>query len=274
MRLLLILTLFSLSTYAADMSLELVANTDLRTPLNSIPDNNQLRAETLTELFRLRGCDDPHLALQQFHKKKPPNVVCTLTGESDEEIIVGAHLDAVPGSAGALDNWAGAAMLPSLYAALASRPRRFTYVFVGFSAEEEGLLGSRAYVKEMPKEHRAKVRAMINLDCMGAGSTKVGWTRSDEELTKAFIAVADSLKIKAELMAYDRIGSSDHESFRRVKIPVLTLHSLTQATLPVIHSSRDQPKLIRAQEYFEAYKLISAYLVYLQQHFPETVQTQ
>ena len=251
------------------MSLALVANTELRSPLEVIPDQNPARAQELIRLFQVRGCEEPHLTQQQFHKKKPPNIVCTVPGETDEEIVVGAHFDAVPGSVGALDNWAGAAMLPSLYSAVASRPRRFTYVFIGFSAEEEGLVGSRAFVKEMSKERRARVRAMINLDCMGAGSTKIGLSRSDEGLSRAFLAVAGSMKIPAEPMSYDKVGRSDHESFRRAKIPVLTLHSLTSEILPVIHTKKDLPELIRAQDYFQAYKLVSAYLVYLQDHFPE-----
>ena len=269
MRSIVILMLLAVAAPAADMTMELVANTDLRSPLESIPDQNQVRAERLIELFRERGCSEPVLTLQQFHKKKPPNVVCTLPGETDEEIIVGAHFDVVAGSAGAVDNWAGAAMLPSLYAALASRPRRFTYIFVGFSAEEEGLLGSHAYVRQIKKERKARIRAMVNLDCMGAGSTKIGWSRSDEDLARSFLGLAASLELDAEAVSYDQVGSSDHESFRRAKIPVLTLHSLTQETLPIIHSSKDQPELIRAQEYFQSYKLVSAYLVFLQQHFPE-----
>ncbi len=274
MRLPFILLFSALAAPTAEMSLTLVANEDLRAPLETIPGENHRRGEELIRLFRAHGCGEPALTLQQFHKKKPPNVVCTLPGESDEEVIVGAHFDAVDGSAGALDNWAGAAMLPPLYAALASKPRRFTYVFVGFSAEEEGLVGSRAFVKKMSKERRAGVRAMVNLDCMGAGSTKIGLSRSDENLARAFLAVAGSIKVPAEVMSYDKVGSSDHESFRRAKIPVLTLHSLTEKILPVIHTSDDQPELIRIQEYFGAYKLIAAYLVYLQTHLPETVEGQ
>ena len=269
MRSLVTLALLAAHAPAADMSMTLVANTDLRSPLEAIPRTNGERADRLIDLFRARGCAEPQLALQAFHKKKPPNVVCTLPGQTGEEVVVGAHFDAVPGSAGALDNWAGAAMLPSLYAALASRPRRYTYVFVGFSAEEEGLYGSRAFVKDMAEERRERILAMVNLDCMGAGTTKIGWSRSDEKLSMAFLGIAKSLQIEAEPMSYDRIGSSDHESFRRAKIPVLTLHSLTQEVLPVIHTEKDQPELIRTAEYFSAYKLISAYLVYLQTHFAE-----
>ncbi|MCB1021576.1 MAG: M28 family peptidase, partial [Acidobacteria bacterium] len=170
--------LIAVAAPAADMSLTLLPNTELRAPLQGIPARDAERGQRLSALFRARGCAEPRLEQQQFSKRKPPNVVCTLPGESTEQIVVGAHFDTVAGSAGVLDNWAGAAMLPALYATLSAQPRRYTYVFVGFSSEEDGLIGSREYVNQIPKESRGNVRAMVNLDCMGAGTTKVGYSRS------------------------------------------------------------------------------------------------
>ena len=42
---------------------------------------------------------------------------------------------------GAVDDWSGAVMLPSVYQSLKSKARRDTFVFVAFAGEEGGLLG-------------------------------------------------------------------------------------------------------------------------------------
>ncbi len=74
-----------------------------------------------------------------------------------------------------MDNWTGAALLPSLYEGLAGVPRRHTFRFVAFSAEERGLLGSKAYVAELGKSHEV-VTAMVNLDTLGLSESEV-WVR-------------------------------------------------------------------------------------------------
>lgn len=71
-----------------------------------------------------------------------PNVACTIPGESSRVIIVGAHFDYVERGKGVVDNWSGASMLPSLLEAIAKEPRRHTYLLIGFTDEEQGLVGS------------------------------------------------------------------------------------------------------------------------------------
>jgi hypothetical protein len=44
---------------------------------------------------------------------------------------------------------------------------------------------------------------------------------------------------------------------------------LTQATLPILHSSRDQLSQIKEDDYYETYRLLSAYLAYLDTNVPE-----
>jgi Zn-dependent M28 family amino/carboxypeptidase len=69
-----------------------------------------------------------------------------LPGSSDQVIIVGAHFDRVPEGDGVVDNWSGASLLPSLYEAVKNEPRKHTYIFIGFTDEEQGEVGSRFYV--------------------------------------------------------------------------------------------------------------------------------
>ena len=69
-------------------------------------------------------------------------MICALPGTSDKVIIVGAHFDHVPKGDGVADHWSGASLLPSLYEAIKKEPRRHSYIFIGFTDEEKGEVGS------------------------------------------------------------------------------------------------------------------------------------
>src|ERR1700686_5325196 len=95
------------------------------------------------------------------------NVIAEIRGyeKPDESVILGAHLDSWDLGTGALDNGCNAALVIEAARALKAtglRPRR-TIRFILFSGEEQGLLGSWAYVKT----HRSeldKIRAVIIFD--------------------------------------------------------------------------------------------------------------
>jgi len=61
----------------------------------------------------------------------------------------------------------------------------------------------------------------------------------------------------------DRVGLSDSGPFLSARIPVIDFHSLTQDTLPVLHSSRDAFAAVKGKDYIDSYNLIVAYLAYL-----------
>ena len=89
-------------------------------------------------------------------------------------IIVGAHFDHVDAGDGVVDNWSGASLLPTLYQGLRTTPRQHTFIFVSFSGEEKGELGSRAYVSSMSDEDVQRTSAMVNMDTLGLGRRKFG----------------------------------------------------------------------------------------------------
>ncbi len=101
------------------------------------------------------------------------NVVGLLPGTGDGTVIVGAHYDHLGLDAegrpypGADDNASGVAALCEIAAELAREPaRRRAILFVAFSGEEWGLLGSTWYV-EHPIRPLAPTIAMVNLDTVG-----------------------------------------------------------------------------------------------------------
>src|ERR1700757_2495149 len=107
--------------------------------LKLFSEKNSEREVLIRKWLRESGCQDSNLSEQPLDRKLPPNVICLLPGETEETIVVGAHTDHVEGSGdGVVDNWTGASLLPSLLYSLSAHPRRHTFVFVGFTAEEEG----------------------------------------------------------------------------------------------------------------------------------------
>jgi hypothetical protein len=170
------------------------------------------------------------------------NVIGVLPGRDpvlrNEAVIVGAHYDHLglggfgsldPDSTGQVhngadDNASGAAMLIQIAARLAVAPPARTVVFIGFSGEELGLLGSSYYVKQ-PVYPLSSTRAMINLDMVG----RLRQSRLivyGSRTAKEFPALLDSLNWYAgfDLKAQgDGYGPSDQSSFYAAGLPVLHL---------------------------------------------------
>jgi Zn-dependent M28 family amino/carboxypeptidase len=231
--------------------------------LHSCPAKDIDREQQLQQYFSEAGCVGSTLALEQPKHSKLGNVICTLLGGSSEEIIIGAHFDHVDRGAGAVDNWSGASLLPSLYQAIATEPRKHTFVFVAFYGEEQGMIGSEQYVHELGKEKLAHVDAMVNMDTLGLGPTEIWMSHANPNLARIAYGLANAMKLPLSSVNIDQVGSTDSESFRSKKVPSITFHSLTQATLSILHSSKDQLSEIKEADYYDSYKLLSAYLAYL-----------
>jgi len=188
------------------------------------------------------------------------NVIAVLEGEgplANETIVVGAHYDHLGnGGAGSLapwtsaihngadDNASGTATLLEIAHRLVTsgqKPQR-RIVFMAFTGEEKGLLGSAHYVRN-PRFALESTIAMINLDMVGR--------LKDEKLivygtgtAKEFDPLVDALgqkyafKISKQPEGY---GPSDHSSFYGKKIPVLHLFTGTHSDYH--RPSDDSPKL-------------------------------
>ncbi|MBN2320050.1 MAG: M28 family peptidase [Acidobacteria bacterium] len=223
------------------------------------------RRITLTRLFEEAGCKDNRLRVQPVKRADAPNVICTLPGRSEKVIIVGAHFDRVDAGDGVADNWSGASLLPSLYQSLSSTMRRYTFVFIGFSDEEQGFIGSRFYVNQLTEEELASIQVMINLDTLGLDSTRVWTSKSDPGLVGLLNKVAGTMQLPLHTMDVDDMGNSDGSSFRKKGIPTMTLHSVTRQNMHILHSKRDKYQAIDRDDYYDTYKLIAAYLAILDQ---------
>jgi hypothetical protein len=231
--------------------------------LEQYSGSDSIREATLKKLFRDAGCSTEFIKEYPVRKSKAPNVSCTLPGNDEEVIIIGAHFDHVDEGNGVVDNWSGASLLPSLFQSIHSFPRRHTFVFIGFAAEEKGMLGSKAYVAGLSPEEIARIRGMIDIDTLGLGPTEIWVSNSDPTLVKDLYATASTMKLPVSGMNVDGAGDSDGHSFKDRKIPIITLHSVTAETIRVLHSPRDKISSIKLNDYYDSYSLIAAYLVML-----------
>jgi aminopeptidase YwaD len=172
------------------------------------------------------------------------NVVMVLPGEDEllknEYIIIGAHFDNLgmggPGSSsravdtvavhhGADDNASGVGEMLELAEkfAMTKGSHNRSIIFIAFTGEEEGLLGSK-YFTENPGIDLSKADAMINLDMVGRlqDSTKlqIGGVGTAAGLKDLIVSVSDTTKIKLSF-SDEGYGPSDHSSFYGKNIPVL-----------------------------------------------------
>ena len=241
--------------------------------LKSFAGDNQLREDKIREWFAQSGCEKANLSEQPVKFGLPPNVICILPGETQDVIIVGAHTDKVMRAGdGVVDNWSGATMLPNLLFSLSGVKRHHTFVFIGFSAEERGMVGSGYYIDHLAPDARGRIGAMVNMDSLGLTSTKVWATHADKPLLDALASVSLASKLPVSSSNVDKIGTTDSESFARYQIPRITLHSITQETLAVLHSPSDKLAAIKMDDYYDSYKLIAEYLGYLDDSLKSPVE--
>jgi hypothetical protein len=233
--------------------------------LGKCTGNNSQREATLKQMFGEAGCDDQHLSEQQVKGSKLPNVICFLPGSSGKVIIIGAHFDRASEGDGVVDNWSSASLLPSLYEALKNEPHKHTYIFIGFTDEEKGEVGSRFYAQQMTQAQVAATDAMVNMDTLGLGPTKVWVSHSDKQLTDALLLTAIKLNVPVTGVNVEQIGSSDSEQFAQRKIPRITIHSFTQEAFNsrIIHTSKDRLSAMRLDDYYQTYCLLAAYVAFL-----------
>jgi Zn-dependent M28 family amino/carboxypeptidase len=90
------------------------------------------------------------------------------SGDPNNVIVVGAHLDSVGVGAGINDNGSGSATILEIAEQMTKVTPRNKVRFIWFSAEESGLLGSEAYVASLSPEERGKIAAMLNFDMVGS----------------------------------------------------------------------------------------------------------
>ena len=236
--------------------------------LNRLRTKDPERERELMAMFAEAGCTGNQLVEEPVHRKGPQNIICTLAGTTQTVLIVSAHVDHVYRGDGAVDDWSGASLLPSLYEALKSTPRKHTMQFIGFAEEELGLLGSGFHVAHMTREQRESISAVVNLECLGLSSTEVWVHVADKSLLSDLDRLSGAMHAPLAGVDIQKVGNDDTQPFRAKKIPTITIHSLTQATLPILHSNKDKLSAVDVDRLYESYRLIAEYLALIDQTRP------
>lgn len=184
------------------------------------------------------------------------NVVGFLKGKSDTTIIIGAHYDHLgyggQGSKytgterkihpGADDNGSGTAGLVELARYFSARRDQLQHslLFIAFSGEEAGVLGSNYFVKHMTIDS-GKVRMMLNMDMIGRlKDQEKGLAIFGTGTAAEFKSYFDSLKTDSLKLGFlePGTGPSDQMPFYNAGIPVL--HFFTGAHMDY-HTPGDTP---------------------------------
>jgi hypothetical protein len=191
------------------------------------------------------------------------NILGFIDNQADQTVVVGAHHDhlgrgqkggslaEIPGDIhnGADDNASGVAGLFEIAQAIVKKPKKYknnNYLFIAFSGEEQGLIGSKYFVKSALMQ-KQNVNFMINMDMIGhLDSTKktliINGVGSSPEWNKAISEVSYPTRKIAKIKTTESgIGASDHTSFYLVNIPAV--HFFT-GQHQHYHKPSDDPSII------------------------------
>ena len=225
------------------------------------PASNAARRECTAETFIRAGALPTDISYHPFWRQGVSynNIVLAIPGAGEGVFIVGAHTDTQPVGTGAVDNWSGCMMLASLYGRFRTEHLNNTWIFVAFAAEEHGQHGSRAFTTSLPKETRARVRAMINLECLGVSHLRT-WANASadalEDVLQTAAAESGADFSRDVLFGY----SADSFTFTRVGIPSITVHSLAPDDLKLINGPDDQPSCIHRERLDEELRVFTRYI--------------
>lgn len=170
------------------------------------------------------------------------NVIGEIPGRErpEEIVVVGAHLDSWDLSEGATDNGTGSSSVLAAADAIiksGQRPRR-TIRFILFTGEEQGLLGSLAYVKQHANEMKNHVGAVV-LDT-GQGPVKEFQLGGRDDLLQTFQPFADSLADIRDIKVSDKLEfGTDTGPFILAGLPGINLEQDSPDYKYTNHSAAD-----------------------------------
>lgn len=138
----------------------------------------------------------------------------------DQVIMLGAHLDSWFGSQGATDNGAGSVVMMEAMRILKTldlQPRRSVRIGL-WSGEEQGLLGSRAWVRNHAAE-LSKISAYVNVD-NGTGRLRGIWNQSNDAVVPIFQQILGPFQdLGVVVVRRGNTGGTDHLAFDAAGVP-------------------------------------------------------
>ena len=191
------------------------------------------------------------------------NTVAELTGteKPDELVLIGGHIDSWDLGTGATDNGTGImAVLEAARAlkAVGVKPKR-TIRFVLFSGEEEGLHGSRAYVKSHEKE-MPKIAGVLIHDS-GTGRVKSIGLQDRYDLREVMDRVVEPFKeaVSLEELSMRKMMGTDHMSFLPHGVPAFAVVQDPAEYRKTHHTESDTVDKVYPDEINQGAKVLAAW---------------
>ena len=217
-----------------------VKQLDTYGPIVGNPSSNPVCVEILDTLIPKRVKNVVMDIPLQYHENyKSQNVVGYVRGVVDTMLVFTAHYDhcGMMGDSvcfpGAHDNASGvAAVMDIARMTCQSKPYKpyYTMVFMLFSGEESGLLGSR-YAAEHPLVDYSKVKLLCNIDMFCGGDEGIMVFNANSEKTKPYFeklkSINEETHAAAELRPRDNAANSDHYFFSQM-CPAIFLLTMGQ----------------------------------------------
>ncbi|MFC1725659.1 M20/M25/M40 family metallo-hydrolase [candidate division KSB1 bacterium] len=203
-----------------------------------------------------------------------PNVIGILRGSNeelkDEYITAGAHLDHLGREGniiynGANDNATGSTVILEIAEAAVMNPPARPVIFILYTAEEAGHIGSRHFLK-YPPVPRENIKLNINVEQIGSKTRNVRhfWAVGAPELREPLYK-ANEKTINARIeysnteSMLDAFRGSDNYSYYRLGIPAMVIGT----GFPEHHTPRDNLDIIDYDYLYKGTKLVYAYLIEL-----------
>ncbi|MFI6095960.1 M28 family peptidase [Lentzea sp. NPDC051213] len=180
-------------------------------------------AQVHTEKLRAQGSGELTISTTHHPNLTSYNVIAerpaTFPWRDSGVVMVSAHYDSVPGSPGANDDGSGTVLCLELARVLRYLPTHKAIRFALWGSEEQGLLGSRYYVSQLPPEEIARIKGVFQNDMVATSHDPATayWLLSVDGVENA---TTSQVRAAAQRLGYDpRVhgpvarGSSDHVPF-------------------------------------------------------------
>jgi hypothetical protein len=214
------------------------------------------------------------------------NVVAEIPGTDpklkDEVVMLGGHLDSWHGATGATDNAAGCSVMMEAVRILMSsglKPRRTIRIAL-WSGEEQGLHGSRNYVKNHFTDSiaKSKVSAYYNLD-NGTGKIRGVYLQSNPNVKDLFAAWLEPFHdLGAKTVTINNTGGTDHQAFDGIGIPGFQfIQDPIEYNTRTHHTNMDTYDHLIADDLKQAATIIASFVYHTSQRderLPRKVVTQ
>jgi hypothetical protein len=201
------------------------------------------------------------------------NIVGEIRGTdlADEVVMLGAHFDSWHGATGATDNAAGSAVMLEamrLLKATGLKMRRTVRIAL-WTGEEQGLLGSRAYVKEhfgdrqtnAVKPEHAKLSAYFNVD-NGTGAIRGVYLQRNEAVAPIFQTWIEPFRnMGMTTLSIRNTGSTDHVAFDELGLPAFQfIQDPVEYNTRTHHSNMDTFDRLQAPDMIQNAVIVASFV--------------